>query len=258
MNLFFNNKAIQAFLISAIVIASPVITTGQAATVPPAGAPTFRSFSAFDDRLTITDQQGAPFANKYLDVDGSPYLIDHYCGATLKLNKGTVYKNTPVKINLHTHEVIVIDKNNKEIVPVDGLIVSITLFDTAGAGPFLYNFRSGYPPIDKKDTVSFYQVLSDGKLQLLKYTTKELVELKNAQSGEMRKEFTTRDDYYVYSNGEIKRLKKDKDSVEQLMKDQEQKIHDYQQGRKVNFKNISDLVRLFDYYNSLSTPSKGF
>ena len=249
MNRFINNKFLKPYLIIVAAIIFPVIVYSQV-TVP--GAPVYRDIKAYDDHLTITDREGRPFVNNYGDIDGSPYFIEHYCSAILKLNKGKEFENVFTKVNLFTHEIFVIDSIKNEIIVSDGLVADVSLQDTDEGVPRIYNFRSGYPSIDKNNSFNYYLVLSDGKLQLLKHIRKEIVEEKNILSGEIRKEFVAREEYYTFSNGEIKKLKRDKDYIKELMMDQEKKITEYLKEKKVNFKNISLLSNLFDYYNTLS------
>lgn len=221
------------------------------------GAPVYKEANAYGDRLIITDNEGRPFANNYGGIEGSPYFIEYYCPAILRLNKGKEYQNIQTKLNLYKHEIVFIDETSKEMIAADGLVINIFLMDTLGAKVKTYIFRSGYPPSDKSNVSQFYQVLSDGRLQLLRFIKKEIVEQKDVMTGEIRKEFVTREEYYTFSSGEIKKLKKDKEYVEELMKDREEKITEYVKGKKVNFKNISNLISLFDYYNSLP-PLKSF
>lgn len=235
-----NNHKLQA-QINQTVFSNPILP----------GAPVYKDGNAFASNITITDREGRPFANNYSDVEGSPFFIDYYCPAFLGLNKGKEYQNIKTKLNLNTHEVLLIDSIYKEVIAIDGLVKNIFLIDSSGTKLKTYKFRSGYPPVDKNSSNQFYQVLSDGRLQLLKFIKKDIVERKDVMSGEVRKEFVLHEDYFAFSNGEIKRLKKDKEYIEDLMKDKEEKIREYQKEKKVNFKSISDLVSLFDYYNSL-------
>jgi len=233
------------------LITSAILFTGtinSQVTVP--GAPVYRDIKAYDDHLAITGYEGGPFINAYAAIEGSPYFIEHYCPAILKLNKGKEYKNVLTKVNLYTHEIFVLDSNNKEIIVAEGLIVNVLLTETTGG--YNFYFRCGYPATQKNNSFNFYLVLSDGKIQLLKHIRKEIVEQKNVQSGEIRKEFVNREEFYTYSNGEIRKLIRNKEDIMDMMRDQEQKITEYVKEKKVNFRNISGLGKLFDYYNSLT------
>lgn len=135
------------------------------------------------------------------------------------------------------------------------MITEIILVDSANGKLAFYKFQAGFPIIDKNTAYNFYQVLSDGSIQLLKFIKKEIEETKDVMSGEIRKEFVQREEYYVYHNGIINKLKKEKDFVLALMKDEQQKISEYLKEKKMNYKNIGMLTNLFDYYNSLFKPS---
>ena len=56
---------------------------------------------------------------------------------------------------------------------------------------------------------------------------------------------------YMYSDGAMKRLKKDKSSVLELMTDQKEKMDAFVAAQKINFKNAESLKKVFDYYNSI-------
>jgi len=73
-------------------------------------------------------------------------------------------------------------------------------------------------------------------------------------SGEVHKDFVQAEEFYVFSNGEIKKLKKDKGYIQELMKDQEQKINEYLKNKKMNYKNTGMLTDLFNFYNTLEKP----
>jgi hypothetical protein len=207
----------------------------------------------FDESITLVDKNGQPFLRESdkTDIEGSPYFIEGFRYADITLNKGVVYENIKVKIDLSNHEAHVIGGDQKEMIIKDGLISEIILVDSANGKLVFYKFQTGFPIIDKNTAYSFYQVLSDGDIQLLKLIKKEIVETKDVMSGEVRKEFVLYEEYYIYHDEIITKLKKEKDFVLGLMKEEQQKTNEYLKGRKMNYKNIGMLTELFDYYNSL-------
>jgi len=223
--------------------------TNPRAFARPVIQPVFKQ-KKFDQYVTTTDVNGRPFKNVINDVEGSPYFIDEFRFADIILSKGTVYENLKVKIDICNQEAHLIADDQKEIIAEDGLIREIILADSAGGSNY-FIFKTGFPPINKNNTNSFYQILSDGEIQLLKFAKKEIVETKDVMSGEVSKAFVQYDDYYVFQNGEIEKLKKDKKFVLALMNDQQQKIVEYLKDKKINFKNVGALTYIFDYYNSL-------
>ena len=205
----------------------------------------------FDQYVTTTDINGRPFKNVNEDVEGSPYFIKDPRYASITSSKGAVYENIKVKIDLNKQEAHLFSEDQKELVAEDGMIREIVLADSVEGGWVYYRFQTGFPSVDKNNGNYFYQVLSDGNIQLLKSSKKEIVETRDVMSGEVRKEFVEYDEYYISRDGEIKKLKKDKDFVLGSMKDQQEKMEEYLKDKKMNYKNMDMLMKLYDFYNSL-------
>jgi hypothetical protein len=210
--------------------------------------------TSWDSRINITDFNGRIFKNKYGDVEGSPYFIDSFCYANITTSQGTVYQHTQIKIDLHSNEILLVTKDGKDMIAQEGLIKNILLIDSSKKAPETYFFRAGYPVIEQNTELTFYEVLSDGSIQLLKQNKKDITENKNDMSGEIRKEFVLHEYYFVYINGEIKKMKREKDFILELMQDKKDKINEYLKANKLNFKNAESITRLFEYYNSLKKP----
>lgn len=217
----------------------------------PQGAPVYRNAGAYTDHFSVTDYNGAPFKNIYSGVEGSPFLPDQYGNAVITDKKGHKFGGIQAKFDLVSKELVVVDQGGKEMTLQKGLIKELTINDSLTGILQQYLFRSGYPAAGNNDTNTFYHVLADGPLQLLKAVTKELREEKNIQSGEVRKVIITREEYFTFSNGEIKKLKKDKEFIEALVTDELAAVQQYQKENKLGFRSEKDLVKLFSYYNSL-------
>jgi|GEM_PF-488585 hypothetical protein len=209
---------------------------------------------SWDSRINITDFNGRLFKNIYADIEGSAYFLDSFCYANVTTTQGTAYENIQVKIDLHSNDILIITKEGKEMIPQGGLIKNILLIDSSKKEPETYFFKSGYPAIEQNTELTFYEVLSDGAIQLLKYNKKDISEIKNEMSGDTRKEFVLHENYFVYTNGEIKKMKREKDFILELMQDKKDKINEYLKINKLNFKNTESITKLFEYYNSLKKP----
>jgi len=207
----------------------------------------------FDESITIVDKDGRPFLRESdnTDIDGSPYFIEGFRYANVTLNKGIVYENIKVKLDVCNNEAHVIGDDQKEMIVKDGLIGEIVLTDSINGKVVFYKFQTGFPDIDKNGIYSFYQVLSNGVIQLLKAIKKEIVQTKDVMSGEVKREFVQYEEYYVYNYGIMLKLKKEKEFVLDLFDDEKEKISEYLKNKKMNYKNIGMLTDLFNYYNSL-------
>jgi len=73
----------------------------------------------------------------------------------------------------------------------------------------------------------------------------------NEMSGEMSSQFDIYEDHYLYVKYEMKRVKKDKEYILNLLADKRNELETYITAQKLNFKSIDSIKKLIDYYNSL-------
>jgi hypothetical protein len=203
--------------------------------------------------VKTTDFNGRPYQTVYPDAEGSPFFADDFNYANLLLNKGATYQRVKVRLDMVSHELHLINGAGNEIVSENGLVRKVEMIDSV-TGLIHYIFITGCPAIDQQSGNEFYQVLSDGRLQLLLYTKKEFVEEKNSMSGEIRHFFKERSELYTLRDGVITKLKRDKDAVMAQMADKQAEVEAWLKARKMSYKSNGMLASLFDYYNSLLKP----
>jgi len=89
---------------------------------------------------------------------------------------------------------------------------------------------------------SFFEIISDGKIQLLAlYNTKE-----SQKKYSIEKSF-----YFKRDNDPAEKFSPKKKDILKLMKDQESAIQKFIKTKKLNLKNAEDIKELFKYYNEL-------
>jgi len=203
------------------------------------------------DQVSISDVNGQPFKNKYDAVNGTPYFDAAYKYATILLSDGKKFVNIQVKLDLVEQETHFITANNQEAFAGKGIIKEISYADTMNTGIKLYKFQTGFPRVDRQTEINFYQVLAEGRCSFLKSITKSIEEKKNELSGEIAKDIETTENYYLFTKNEMKRLKKDKAFILSQLADKQAEINQFIQSNKINYKNTDDLIKLFNFYNSL-------
>jgi hypothetical protein len=203
------------------------------------------------NQVAISDVNGRPFENIYNDVSGTPYFNASFKAATITLKRGAIFKDVLTRIDLVSQQVHFLSSDNIEGFIEIGNVKEVSYTDTSISGIQFYKFQSGFPLIDKQDQRNFYQVLAEGKCGLVKSITKSISERKNELSGEVAKEFETTENFYFFVKGELKRLKKDKDFVMAELADKPLPVNRFVLDNKINFKNIDQIVKLLNYYNTL-------
>ena len=206
---------------------------------------------SWDDQFVIVDKNGGAFHSYYEGIDGHPYFIEKFMDATIGVSTGVVFNGVKARIDLYKQEIHFRLPSDSERIALPGLITEIILYDTVKSGIQSYKFQSGYPEVDNLKRDTYFQVLSDGKITMLKSSIKKINKSKNEMSGEVSSQFDTYEDYYLYAKYEMKRIKKDKEYLLNLLADKRNEMEAYAKDQKLNFKSIDSIKKLVDYYNSL-------
>ncbi|HUS03617.1 MAG TPA: hypothetical protein VMY77_17875 [Chitinophagaceae bacterium] len=186
-----------------------------------------------------------------MDIRNSPYFIESWQNSLIKLNDGRVLEGIKTRFNINNFSVhFTTDEKVQMFFPPE-LVKELDIYEKTETKNIMYKFKTGFPKVDNLDQNSFYQVLSEGTISLLKSIRKNLVVNKNDISGEVEKQFIFYENYYLFSNNKMIRLKKDKDFILKLVSAKKDKIEEFMKDHPTNFKNIADLVSLVNFYNAL-------
>jgi predicted small secreted protein len=204
------------------------------------------------NRINLTDMNGRSLKNDHPDISGSPYINENWSLATIMLTKGKILQQVYVKLNIADNELHYTDSTGKELVAVDGIVKRLEFSNFFTKDKTAYVFKTGYPAIDDKNQFYFYQALAEGKTELLARRSKYIRTAKDDMTGIMTKEYVdeaTR--LYVFAHNGMQGFNPSKKTILEIMKDKGQLIGSFIETNKINFKKTTDLVKIFNYYNSL-------
>ena len=191
------------------------------------------------------DNTGKPLTATNKEVLGSPFLNENWGKGEVRLRNGFLLKNAELQFDVYGNE-LHFRKDNIAYKFVDSIKEFSIEFKEEEQTQSVF-FRSGYPPIEKKYTPAFYQVLADGrKIQLLKYVSKEIREKYN-YLGPVAKEYQLTVSYYIYdvSAGIIKAIKPGKEALIKAMPLYEKSISLFSKKKDYKFKSENEIKELF-------------
>jgi hypothetical protein len=196
---------------------------------------------------------GRPLLKKYdPDIKGSPFMNDNWAPAKITLSKVKEMGPVLVKFNLESNELHFLDSAGKELIAVEGTIKKVDFINYYSKDSIRYIFKTGYPIIDKQNENYFYQVFTEGEIELLASRFKYISTVKDAYSGEIKKDFVEGGTVlYVFANNTLQVFHPKKDFIISLLKSKEQEITRFIDSNKLNLKKTKDIIRLFNYYNGL-------
>lgn len=110
-------------------------------------------------------------------------------------------------------------------------------------------FRSGYPAVDFQTSDIFYQVMVEGKFQLLKCKAKTVYLKKEQELPEERRTYKRQLLYAYLPDGKMVQVKTEKDFVVSALYPHAKNIHTLIDDYKLNLKKESGVARLFILLN---------
>ncbi|WP_199120947.1 hypothetical protein [Pedobacter sp. ASV28] len=178
------------------------------------------------------------------DVEGSPFLYDDWNKGIIKMDNNAVYKDVELKYNVLDDVLYFLgekDATMKFLKPVKEFVILIN------GKPKV--FRNGFNDFGKFNKDSFYEVLADGNVLLLKKNTKRIGEKREYNSAVTVNYVIDKADYFLYLDGKMLEVKKSKDFLDSFPR-KKSEMEKFASQNKINFKNEADLIKLVDYYNS--------
>lgn len=137
----------------------------------------------------------------YEIIKGSPFWSDEWKSATLYGASPKEKWEQPIKLNLATNEIYFINNREEELVINDGLVQKIVFHDRNDPEKKEAQFINGVqPPFFSNNKINgILQVLNDGKYQLLKQSSRQVME-GDSLFGTLKKYFFRYQTHYFIAN----------------------------------------------------------
>src|SRR4030095_8055244 len=140
--------------------------------------------------MDFTDLNGHSLFKKYdPGITGSPFINDEWVPARITLSRGKELGPLQIKLNIESNELYFLDSTGKEMIAAGGLIRKVDCIDYYVKDSVRYIFKSGYPAIDGQNENYLYQVVTEGRIELLARKFKYIRSEKNELTGDVSKTF---------------------------------------------------------------------
>lgn len=195
-------------------------------------------------KSTVQDL-GVQWSNNGYLVKGSIYYHDEMHNGFVKLNDGRSAKDVPLRYNLYSHQVSYTENG-----------VEMELDKSAPVHEFGYTyskdeqqksvlFRTGYPSIGDNNGKTFYEVVVDRDIALLKFITKKILE-ERTTLGAMQKSIIDTETWYIYNatDKNMVEIKKNKNALMEALPQYAERIKSITDKKKLRLKSDEDWVIL--------------
>ncbi|MES2652151.1 MAG: hypothetical protein V4663_10440 [Bacteroidota bacterium] len=185
---------------------------------------------------------------KYKNVNGSPYLFEDWTLGTAKTIDNATKKDIQLKYD-EVEDILIMKGDNNKLLIFPVQVAEFNINDPKTNIARL--FRSGFTATKTNTDKSFFEVIADGKVRLLRKNHKIISESKE-YSGAINKSISDGIKYYLVNEDNTPvAVKLDIKSISALLPAKQVQLTEYAKTNKLNLKNHEDAVKLISYYNSL-------
>lgn len=200
--------------------------------------------------LVLKDMNGKPIPlTKYVNVNGSPFLSDEWRVGEVTFENNSMMKDISLKYD-QVEDQIYFKGINNEIMAFNMRVKEFKLYPSENKEVYRH-FVSGFPEIKGTTATTFYEIVVNGKVQLIKRSRKTISETKEYSSATTNKNIQESNNYFLYKAGQLNPVKKDKKSILAALPDKSKELEDYIKSNNLNLKQDADLSKVIAFYNSL-------
>lgn len=195
-------------------------------------------------RIFLEDIEGRPLKVKGIeDVEGTAYLFEDWKQGNVTFFNNSVLSGVQLKFAVYGNQLFF--KKGEDMLEFTMPVKEFTI--SSNNKTLLY--RSLYPSLGENTTSTFYNVIADGKYQLLKLTTREIRDHKSYNEP-VTKKFQDKEAWLVFSpTGVLQYAKPDKASLQTALPEKSADIERIIREKKLKLKNEADLITLFAELN---------
>jgi len=190
----------------------------------------------------VTDVRGIDVKEADADIQGTPYLFDDWSPGSAATENGKAYNNLKLKYNIKVNQLLFLNDNNESL----GFKEPVKTFTIKNM-----SFVNGFPSVDLQTTSTFYQVLADGKVKLLKYYRKVIEERQTYGATAVEKSYRQSQYYYILKDNKMIKIRPDKKLIIGALPDHAAQLAAYIKDNNVNLKDDAGLAQIITYYNTL-------
>jgi hypothetical protein len=191
------------------------------------------------------------FDTRYEGVRGTPYLADYWNTGTIVLKNGKSLNNVPLKIDLYGYEVISKRATGDSIIVKANSIDKIMYTDVLNSQQHI--FRK-WQDLGVAKT-GYADILHEGKYQFIADRKKTLVKANYQGAYSANRpydEFMDELGYYVKKPDQApEKIKLTRKAILDVFPDHQQELKEFVSKEKIDFREASQVVKVFQYYDSL-------
>lgn len=196
-----------------------------------------------------TDNTGSLGESVYHDVGGSPFVLVDWADGVVRFSSGRIANQFKIKFNAVKNQINLQFQGSSFV--TESKVKEFVLYTSVGGNKDSMVFKKGYPNYESANEETFYQVLVQGKADLVKLHLKIISEEPQIATKIVYRRVRDEPQYFLVHNKTMILLPQDKLLVAEKFPDHQSEIQKYISEQQMKFRDNTDFIKLVAYYNSL-------
>jgi len=191
-----------------------------------------------------------PGEEDYSDVSGNPYLFKDWSNGIVRFSGGRTMNQFKLKFDCLKNLLLLQFDGNA--FAAEGKVQEFVMYPKSKSKDSLI-FRKGYPPVDKATENTYYQVLFQDKVTLLRLFSRNIIEEKQlvrVNSGLSRR-LENVELYYLLDNGKMVLLPDSRSDLPEKFSNKKDQIAQFISSQQLKMHSSDDFLQVVKKYNEL-------
>ena len=183
-------------------------------------------------------------------IKGTAFYNEEWYKGYILLSDNHIAKDISLRFNIYKNEIYFLLDSQVLVVSPTMPVAEFGISDQNDSNKITI-FRCGYPAINNNTTKTFYNVVVNNKIALLKHYDKRIMEATNS-IGAFEKKFIDSESWYIYNSSENKiiQIKKNKNSLLAALPQYANKVQSIIEEKSLKLKTENEWIILFNELNN--------
>ena len=185
----------------------------------------------------------------YKDVAGNPYLFKDWSDGVIRFTSGRSLNQFKLKFDCARNQLVL--QFDGSSFAAESKVREFVMYPKSGKKKDSLIFRKGFPAIDKSSDNTYYQVLFEGKVILLRLFARDIIEEKQIVSTSNNKRMEEVERFYFLMDGAMSLLPQDRNDLLKLFPNHKDPLTQFVSERQLKMRSAEDFLEFAKKYNEL-------
>jgi hypothetical protein len=204
----------------------------------------------FISQFTLAQYDKPEGPPDYSNAAGNPYLFKDWSDGIIRFTSGREMAQFKLKFDCVRNELLL--QFNGSTFAAESKVKEFVIYTKSGKKKDSLLFRKGYPAIEKATDNTYYQVMFEGKIVLLRLFSRTIIQEKEIVSNGAAKQRLEETEYfYLLQDGDMTLLPQDKSDLLKLFPSKREQLAQFISENNLKMRSAEDFMQFARKYNEV-------